>query len=140
MTLIIAQAEADRILMASDSAGGTPEEFYVLPHFAKIARCGPYLVGACGSARIMQILHHCVAWQEPPDVGDRLPFLVQEVVPEVRRAVQEAGAANTGRQFLGEKTAVLFGVRGELYCVGTDLTVVRWSGPACIGCACVATL
>lgn len=134
MTLIIAAVEPDRILMAADSAFGNPEEFYVYPDIPKIARCGPYLVGSCGITRIGQALHHLVEWPEPPESDDLLPFLIREVLPEIRRAVEGAGAAQPGRAFLGDKTVILIGVRRQLFAVGADLAVVRPSGGlACIG-------
>jgi hypothetical protein len=134
MTLVISTVEAHSVIMGADSASGSPEESYVCSHLAKIALCGPYLVGWCGAARVGQILHHCVQWPEPADSDDLLPFLVQEVAPEIRRAVKGAGAEYPGRGFLGEKTAVLVGIRGQLYSFGCDLAVVRWDGPICIGC------
>ncbi len=53
MTLIIGNEVPGRVIMAADSAIGSPEESYVEPHLPKIALCGGdrYLVGACGSAR-----------------------------------------------------------------------------------------
>lgn len=134
MTLIIAVEEDGRVIMGADSAVGKPEEFYVLSHMEKIAQCGRYLLGHCGNARIGQVLHHLVEWPEPPDSGPLAPFLVQQVMPEVRRAIQDAGAAQQGPAILGDTTVVLMALRGELYVVGADLTVVRTEELACIGC------
>ncbi len=134
MTLIIGKEKQGRIIMAADSAFGSPEEFYIYPNVSKIARCGPYLVGGCGATRITQTLRHFVEWPEPPESDDLLPFLIREVLPEVRRAVEAVGAGQSGRLFLGDKTALLIGIRGQLYAVGSDLAVIRTHGLACIGC------
>ena len=100
----------------------------------KIARCGPYLFGYCGNARIGQVLHYLLEWPEPPESGPLAPFFVRMLMPEIRRAVQDAGAAQQGRGILGEATILLVAVRGELYVVDPELTVVRTDGLACIGC------
>ncbi len=134
MTLVIGNEVPGGVIMAADSAAGRPEEFYVYRHLEKIACCGPYLIGHCGNARIGQVLHHLIDWPEPPSSGLLAPFLIREVMPVVRRAVQDAGAAQEGRAILGETTVVLVAVGGELYIVGNDLTVVRSEGLACIGC------
>jgi len=134
MTLIIGMEEQGRVIMAADSAFGNPEEFYVYPNVSKIERCGPYLVGGCGMTRITQTLRHFVQWPEPPESEDLSPFLIRVVLPEIRRAVEVVGAAQSGRAFLGDKTAVLIGVRGHLYGIGSDLAVVRTNRVACIGC------
>jgi len=123
MTLIIGKEEPGRLVMGADSAGGTPEEFYVYPHLPKIAQCGSYLVGACGSGRVVQILQHCVKWPEPPLSGDLLPFLIHEVVPEILRAAQAGGVEPARGLFLGDRTVVQIGVRGELYVMSSDLEV-----------------
>ena len=134
MTLIIGKEEAGRLVMGADSAAGTPEEFYVYPHWAKIAHCGPYLVGACGSGQVVQILHHCVEWPTPPaSEGDLCPFLIREVVPEIRRVAQATGIQPARGMYLGDKTVVLIGVHGKLYAMGSDLVVVRSRGLSCIG-------
>ncbi len=134
MTLVIGSEVPGGVIMAADSAAGKPEEFYVYRHLEKIARRGQYLIGHCGNARIGQVLHHLIEWPEPPSSGPLAPFLIREVMPMVRRAVQDAGAAQEGRAILGETTVVLVAVGGELYIVGNDLTVVRSEGLACIGC------
>jgi hypothetical protein len=134
MSLIIGKEEPDRVVMGADSAGGSPEEFYLYPHLPKIALCGQYLVGSCGSARVGQVLQHHVEWPEPPRSADLLPFLVRELVPEIRRTAEEAGIAPERQFFLGAKTVVLLGIRGELYVLCSDLTVFRSRGVACIGC------
>ena len=135
MTLIIGKEESGHLVMGADSASGTPEEFYVYPKWAKIAHCGPYLVGACGSGQVIQILHHCVEWPTPPTSEDDLcPFLIREVVPEVRRVAQATGLQPSRGMYLGDTTVVLIGIHGKLYLMGSDLVVVRSRGLSCIGC------
>ncbi len=133
MTLIIAETETEQVVMGADSVAGTGEEVYTYPHHPKIFERGPYLVGSCGLARIGQILHYLVDWPEPPATDDLLPFLVRELVPEIRRGVTDAGAAEEGRWILGDKTVVLVALHAQIFVVGADLIVLRSDGVSCIG-------
>lgn len=83
--------------------------------------------------RFGQVVNLLVEWPEPPRSGELLPFLAREVVPEIRRAVQDAGAAQDGREILGNQTVLLVGLLGQLFIVARDLYVVPSPGPSCIG-------
>jgi len=133
MTLVIAEEEADRVIMGADSAAGGREETYTYPELEKIVQRGPYLIGHCGNGRVGQVVNLLVEWPEPPQSGELLPFFAREVVPEIRRAITDAGATQEGRGILGDTTVLLVGLRGKLFIVGADLNVVRSSGMACIG-------
>jgi hypothetical protein len=133
MTLVLGAEEAQQIVMGADSVAGDADELYSYPGLEKIFERGPYLVGCCGFARVGQVLQHLVEWPDPPTKGELMPFLVHELVPEIRRAVEDAGAATEGRSFLGEKTVLLIGLQGQLWCMGSDLLVIRTHGVACIG-------
>lgn len=135
MTLVIAQQEAGRVIMGADSAAGSTDEIHTYPDLEKIFRRGPYLVGVCGSWLICQVVNYLVEWPEPPDSGDLLPFLFGEVVPEIRRAVKAADALHGAPTFLGDKTVLLVGLRGQLFIITSDLSVVRSAGLSCIGSA-----
>ncbi len=133
MTLVIAQEEAERVIMGADSAAGSLEEVHTFPNLEKIVRRGPYLVGHCGNGLVGQVVNLLVEWPKPPTSGDILPFFAREIVPEIRRAVQDAGAAQEGRGILGDKTVLLIGLRGQLFIVAADLNVIRSPGLSCIG-------
>jgi ATP-dependent protease HslVU (ClpYQ) peptidase subunit len=134
MSLVISTEEAGHVLMGADSAAGSAEEVHVFPDLEKIIRRGPYLVGHCGRALVGQALSVLAKWPEPPKRGEELlPFLVREVVPEIRRAVRDAGAAAEGPGILGDKTVLLVGLHGQLFAVGADLFVVKAPGLFCIG-------
>ncbi len=122
MTCVAAVVSGDTILAGADSAAGMGEEIYRLDE-PKVFVREPYLLGYCGSLRIGQILRHRVELPEPPESEDLTPFLVRELVPAVRRAVEEEGAAGEGKAFLGEKTVILIGWRGKLWTLGTDLSI-----------------
>ncbi len=133
MTLVIAEKEAGRVIMGADSAAGNREEIHTVPDLEKIVQRGPYLAGHCGNGRVGQVVNLLVEWPEPPRPGELLPFLAREVVPEIRRAVQEAGAAQEGGGILGDKTVLLVGLHGQLFVIARDLNVVSSLGTACIG-------
>ncbi len=133
MTLVIAEKEAGRVIMGADSAAGNREEIHTVPDLEKIVLRGPYLVGHCGNGRVGQVVNLLVEWPEPPRSGELLPFLVREVVPEIRRAVQDAGAAQEGPAILGATTVLLIGLNGQLFVVARDLNVIISPGTACIG-------
>jgi 20S proteasome alpha/beta subunit len=137
MSLAIGVETKDRVLMGADSAVGilgSPGEIYSLRHLEKIVRCGPYLLGYCDNARVGQVLVHHLSWPEPPDSQPLTSFLIRELVPEIRRTLQDADAAQEGRTILGPDTVLLVAARGELYTINADLTVVRSEGLVCIGC------
>ena len=125
MTLVVAEKTAGGIIVGSDRNVTTPEgEIYEYGRNKVVIREG-YLFGHCGSARVGQALEHYVNLPEIPPEGDLLPFLSTKLVPAIRKAVTENGAAYEGRLILGEKAAVLVGCRGELFHITSDLVAVR---------------
>jgi hypothetical protein len=133
MSLVISEEEEGRVIMGADSAAGSAEEIHVYPDLEKIVQRGPYLVGHCGQALVGQAVNVFVEWPEPPKSGELLPFLVREVVPEIRRGVQEAGAVYEGPAILGDKTVLVLALRGQLFVIGSDLFVIKSPGLTCIG-------
>ena len=133
MTLIIAEEEEGRVIMGADSAACSPNEVYTLPALEKIVQRGQYLIGACGSGRVCQVIRTLVEWPELPDTDALLPFLVRQVAPAIRVAVQEAGALQEGRSKLGDKTQVVLGIQGQVFYLTTDLAVVKGNPVVCIG-------
>ncbi len=132
MTVVIADTE-ESVVFAADSAAANGSEIYTLDTEKVFKRDG-YLFGYCGSYRIGQILRHCVALPEYPDESaDMERFMVRELVPAIRKAVETEGAAGEGRGFLGEQTCILTCVRGQIWTIGPDLTVIRESPFAAIG-------
>ena len=115
MSVVIAVSDGETIEAGADSAVGSPEEIYELLE-PKVFVRGDYLIGYCGSLRIGQILRYQTELPEPPPDGNLTAFLVQEVVPEIQRAVEVAGAAGKDH-FLPNKTVILLGCRGGLWSI-----------------------
>ena len=131
MTCIVAETDGQEILFAADSAWGHGDEIYTLDT-PKIFQHGECLFGVCGSFRVAQILRHHVEPPTPPD-DDLESFLVRDLLPALRAAVLEHHTAGPGFAFLGEKTTLLIGCRGQLWTVGTDLIAIRENPFAAIG-------
>ncbi len=131
MTVVLADTENETLIFAADSAASKGDEIYTIDT-PKVFALGSYLFGYAGSYRIGQILRYYVELPEPPE-REAERFLVREVVPILRAAVLEQGAAGPGQDFLGEKTALLVGFQGRIWCVGTDLTVTPEPSYAAIG-------
>ena len=55
------------------------------------------------------------------------------MAPAILLAAQAAGIEPAQGLFLGDRTVVQIGVRGELYVMGSDLVVFRSRGLSCIG-------
>jgi hypothetical protein len=94
MTCVIILQDKNGALLASDCAAIAADrsEVYTMPHVSKIFQVGPWGVGFTQSFRAGQALRYGVRWPDPPEeLEDLERFLVTEVVPEVRRAYQEAG-------------------------------------------------
>lgn len=123
MTIGLAETDGSELIFAADSAGTDGDEIHTIDTSKVFARDG-YLFAYSGSYRIGQILRHCVELPEVPVAGDVERFLVREVGPAVRSAVEAEGAAAPGQKVLGEKTSILIGVRGQIWCMLPDLTVI----------------
>lgn len=135
MTLVVAEQTPEGIFAGADSAmtgGPDHSEIYDLDGSKIILREG-YLFGYCGSSRIGQVLAHYVKLPKIPEEGELLSFLARELVPSVREAVQEHGAAYEGNLILGPRTVVIVGCRGELFHLTADLVVLSSPGTVAIG-------
>jgi len=138
VSIVLGDTEKGSLVFAADSAGATGDEIYTIDT-PKVFALGSYLLGYCGSYRVGQVLRHHLELPEPP-AGDPERFLVREVVPILRETVAaQCGVADASaasgpiRRHLGEKTALLVGFRGRIWCVGPDLTVTPEPAYAAIG-------
>ncbi|MCP4660306.1 MAG: hypothetical protein GY856_33310 [bacterium] len=123
MTIVIADTEDQAVIFGADSAAGAGDEIYTL-EAAKVFERDGFLFGHCGSRRIAQIVRHCVELPAYPEKSAGVErFLVRELNPAIRRAVEAEGVAGEGRGFLGDKTCILISVQGQIWCIGPDLTV-----------------
>jgi len=132
MTCVVGETDGTTIYLAADSAGGFGDEMYTID-LPKIFEREGLLFGYCGSYRIGQLLRYRLELPPAPARGAVEPFLVRELVPALRQVVIDEGAAGPERMILGEKTSVVIGCAGEIWCVSRDLTVTPWSPVVAIG-------
>jgi hypothetical protein len=132
MTCVVGSIDGRKLILAADSAGGNGDEIYTLPA-RKVFAVGPYLFGVCGSYRLAQVLRYRIELPDPPESADLEAFLVRDLIPALRRAVEQENVVGCGSCSLGQKTCLLLGCRGELWHVGPDFTVLQESPFAAIG-------
>jgi len=78
-------------------------------------------------------VRHTVELPEPPSTGDLGRFLTREVVPVLREVAKAAEVRGAEPGAPMGRTSLLLGVRGELWEIAGDLTVVAPGGYAAIG-------
>jgi hypothetical protein len=140
MTLIAALVDQanDRVVMVGDrrATGGYDRYQLAAP---KLWRGGPFLVGGCGSGRLLQVLEFGVPWgtlgADLPRRSDGRPDLTRlamasVVLPAIRKACEEGGALlkheDTTEELPGE---VLVAVGPTVYLVMGDLDALPEARP-----------
>jgi len=132
MTIILAETDGSTVLFGADSAWSHEDEIYTLD-MPKIFARGAYLFGVCGTYRLTQILRFQAELPEPPRTADLEPFLVQELVPAIHRAVVEDGQSRGGPAVLDSKTGLLLGCQGQLWTINHRWVALREAPFAAIG-------
>jgi hypothetical protein len=140
MTCVVGFSDGNTIIFGADSAaaGGGPEtsaagEIYT-PAEPKVFPCGAYLLGVCGSYRVAQVLRHRAELPEMPAATEDLErFLVRDLLPALAATIEAAAIAGTRPGYLGDQVAILLGIRGRLWTVCSDLTLLPESGFGALG-------
>ncbi len=83
------------------------------------------MVGVCGSYRVAQVLRYRAELPEPPDSTGLKSFLIRDLAPAIGDLLAAEEVVGSHRTYLGEKVAILLGYRGQLWCIASDLTVLR---------------
>lgn len=130
MTTIIAVQGADWAVVGFDSRvteeGGRS---YVLGRgSAKVVKNGPYLLGAAGDVRAINILAYAFSPPKPENlVGVRLDrFMTSKFVPALRDCFEDHGyAAKESKEQAQHGSTVLAIVNGQIYEIGEDYAWVR---------------
>ena len=133
MTCVVAMATDKGVMMGADSCAGLWHQAGVVRQ-PKVARVGEYLIGVCGSFRMLQLLHHGIDAAAHNPKQDIFAHLLHVFVPEVRTVFREAGFSlvennsEAGGHFL-----VAHGQR--IFHVQSDYSVLEYEDPyAAIGC------
>lgn len=120
MTTIIGVQHQWGVEMAADSQVTWGDRPYSAFGVDKIVNRKGYLLAAAGEGRVADMV--CYEWNPPkiPTAGDLYPFMVAKVVPSLRKMLADAGADLKGIDF-----AALVAVRGQLFGISSDFTVMR---------------
>jgi len=96
---------------------------------AKVLKNGPYLLGAAGDVRAINILAYAFSPPKPtPDlVGVRLDrFITSQFVPALRECFEDHGyAARESKEQASHGSVVLAIIHGQIYEIGEDYAWVR---------------
>ncbi len=137
MSSIVGFQRDSSVTIGGDSAysSGEGESAFVvpLPQGPKVWEQGPYLIGGCGSPRALQLLRHTAELPDPPARGELGRFLVAEVVPILREVTAGAEVRGAEQGTPMGRTSLLLGLRGELWEIASDLTVMDPGVYAAIG-------
>ncbi len=137
MTSIVGFQQDGTVTIGADSAysSGEGEAAFVfaLPQEPKVWQQGPYLIGGCGSARALQLIRHTTKLPDPPAEGDLGRFLIAEVVPILRDVMASADVRGAEQGMPMGRASLLLGLRGELWEIAADLTVMDPGVYAAIG-------
>jgi hypothetical protein len=124
MTCVVGSIDGPTVILGADSAAVGPDAEIYTPPEPKVFTCGPYVMGVCGSYRVAQVLRCQAELPEPPTPADLGPFLIREVAPTISDLLEAEGVVASGHAYLGDKVALLLGYQGQLWHIGSDLTVL----------------
>ena len=111
--------------LVSDDNGRT---FVLGQGSSKVAKNGPYLLGAAGDVRAINILAHAFTPPKPGNiVGARLDrFITSKFVPELRSCFEDHGYASRElKERATHGSVVLAAINGVIYEIDEDYSWVR---------------
>ena len=133
MTCIVALEHDKKVFMGGDSAAAAGWDMRLVTT-PKVFRKGDLVVGYTWSFRMGQIIQYASSLPELSEHPSNYAYLVEKFVPFIRKTFSEAGwlktenARDEGGQFL-------IGIRGEVFSIETDFSVLRnIDGFSAIGC------
>lgn len=132
MTTLIGIQGNNWVVLASDSKittydqDGTITAQTTLPH-SKITQKGPYLIGAAGDVRAINLLHH--AWTPPDPPTSNQPqrldqHITRKIIPSIIQLFNEHGYSppdNNGRDHKNEHgSTIILALKARLYIIEQD--------------------
>jgi ATP-dependent protease HslVU (ClpYQ) peptidase subunit len=121
MTCIIGVKEKGKVYIGGDSAGVSGIDICVRQD-VKVFQNGPFLIGCCGSFRMIQLLQFDFKPPEHPVGHDDLRYMVTSVVPQIQYCFRDGGFLEINNNVL---TGGLFLIayRNTLYTICSDFQV-----------------
>jgi len=114
-----------RIVSVSDDGVASPI-LHLGSNLSKVAQNGPYLLGAAGDVRAINILQHAFVPPSPPNnlKGKKLDaFITNKFVPALREAFEKQGYATPEREgthIAQHDSMVLVVIHGVIYVIDGD--------------------
>ena len=118
-------AADSRIVSMSDDGVASPIS-HLGSNLSKVSQNGPYLLGAAGDVRAINILHHAFTPPTPPSnlKGKKLDyFITTKFIPVLREAFEKQGYATPEREgaHIAEHDSVILAViHGVIYVIDGD--------------------
>lgn len=141
MTCVVGwlDGRSGKVHMGVDSAGTSwnsirtrkdPKLFRVEAKSARGRIADTFLVGCCGSFRLMQLLQFHLELPARPKTQDPYEYMVREFIPAVRKATAEGGfqKAKAGQESIDD-ASFLVGFAGRLFLVASDFQVEERDEP-----------
>lgn len=122
-------AADSRIVSMSEDGVASPIS-HLGSNLSKVSQNGPYLLGAAGDVRAINILHHAFTPPTPPNnlKGKKLDaFITNKFIPSLREAFEKQGYATPEREgahIAEHDSVVLVVIHGVIYVIDGDYS---WS-------------
>lgn len=124
---------ADSRIVSTLEHGTSSAISHLGSNLSKVSQNGPYLLGAAGDVRAINILHHVLAPPTPPNNlrGRKLDaFITNKFIPTLREAFEKQGYATPEREgthIAEHDSTVLVVIHGVIYVIDGDYS---WSSDA----------
>lgn len=129
MTAIVGVEHRGKVIMGADAAATTGNYSFTQIATEKVWVSGIYIFGSCGSFRINQLLRYQMNIPQalPHDERDVDEFMVTDFMDAAKQCLAEHGMVENHHNVdtIADDSDFLVGVRGRLYLVAMDFSVIR---------------
>lgn len=130
MTCIVAVADGKKVVMGGDSASSDDTIFYVVTN-PKVFKVGEFLFGACGSFRLIDLLHYSFAdalkKQKVPRRMDKERWMRTVFVDILREVIGKGGLKEVEHGKESSDGSFIVGFRGSVYVVQEDFSILSFA-------------
>jgi ATP-dependent protease HslVU (ClpYQ) peptidase subunit len=122
----IVDVENNKVVIGGDSASTAGDEILLTKH-SKVFRNGEFLIGACGSVRMGQLLQYSFI---PPDIkGDDIHrYMCTDFIEEARKLFKDGGYLQKSQYGDDLGGSFLVGYQDRLFQVESDFQVAEYLG------------
>jgi len=123
MTCIVGLVDNGKVYMGADSAGTNGWLHQTIRLDAKMFKVEDFLIGGCGSFRMLQLLHYKLRPPKRYPDADIMKFMVADFVESVRTCLREGGFTHIKENNEEIDGSFLVGYQGRLFEIECDLQV-----------------